>query len=251
MGLVPDGIEAALVPFKTECQAIPMYAGLIKRARNSGEVSSIWADVVYEGETVDVWVEDGERKWDHVKEGGGRINAMSRGGEIIGAYGVAKLKDGSPIFEPLTKGEIEKIRAVSRAKDGPAWKNWYTEMAKKSAIRRLAKVLPISAEDRRAIIESDEDTIGIKDVTPARPSLEERIAAETAPEAPAEPDDADVVQVDAPDPSQGFPGAAEWVEGQEAREAGAAYEDNPYAGNPDTVEQAHSWAGGWKAGEAS
>ena len=52
MGLVPDNIEAALVPFGNQCQAMPMIAGLRKLARNSAEVASLWDDVVYENETI-------------------------------------------------------------------------------------------------------------------------------------------------------------------------------------------------------
>ena len=245
MGLVPDGIEAAIVPFKNEAQAMPMYVGLIKRARNSGEIKSLWAEVVYEGETVEVWIEDGEKKWNHVRADGNRINPMDRGGEITGAYAVAKLKDDSVDFEAMAKQEIEKVRAVSRAKDGPAWKNWYSEMAKKSAIRRLAKRLPISAEDRRVIIESDEDTIGMRDVTPSRPTLQERIEKSRE----SEPVEGEVLpaeaQVPPPDPEQGFPGDAAFTEGAQAFAAGTAYEDNPYAGDLLKTGEANSWAGGW------
>lgn len=182
-GLVPDGHEAALVPYKDECQFIPMVAGLRKVARNSGEVAGLWDDVVYDGETIEIWIEDGKRRWNHLNEDGTRINPMKRGGDIIGAYAVAELKDGSVDFEPMSKEAIEKVRNVSRAKNGPAWTNWYDQMARKTAVRRLAKRLPMASDDRRRIIESDSDTIGdLKDVTPRRESLEDRLARETAPE---------------------------------------------------------------------
>src|SRR5262245_19014428 len=46
-GLLPDGREGAIVPFKGRANWMPMYAGLIKKARNSGEIASIVARVVY------------------------------------------------------------------------------------------------------------------------------------------------------------------------------------------------------------
>ncbi|CAN0586771.1 unnamed protein product, partial [Ectocarpus sp. 12 AP-2014] len=112
-GLVPDGREAAIVPFKGQAQAMPMVAGLIKTARNSGEIVSIWADVVYEGEDLRVWIEDGERKFDH------GYNPLKRGGEIVGAYAVAKLKDGTIEFEPMDREQIERRRRASANQKGP------------------------------------------------------------------------------------------------------------------------------------
>lgn len=220
MGLVPDGVEAALVPHKNkqrdgswllEATAMPMVYGLQKRARNSGEVRSLWADVIYQGEMIQMWIDDdGSRRWNHVNDDGSRINAMKRGGEVIGAIAVAKLADGTAEFEPMTRTQIDRIRAVSRMANGPAWSNWYEEMAKKSAIRRLVKRLPISAADRRVVLESDEDTIGMRDVTPkaapvaeARgPSInyetQESAAAETAPG--AEPEKPPRAKADKPAP---------------------------------------------------
>src|SRR6056297_2544476 len=95
IGLMPDGREAALVPFKGRAQAQPMVYGLIKAVKQSGKVKSIFADVVYEGETLEIWLEDGERKFNHTREDGSKLNPMSRGGEVIGAYAVAKLQDGT------------------------------------------------------------------------------------------------------------------------------------------------------------
>ena len=50
MGLEPSGGvlgQAYLIPFKNICQVIPGYRGLVKLARNSGEVADVWAEVVY------------------------------------------------------------------------------------------------------------------------------------------------------------------------------------------------------------
>ena len=38
-GLVPDGSEAAIIPYKSSCSYQPMVKGYAKRARNSGEIS--------------------------------------------------------------------------------------------------------------------------------------------------------------------------------------------------------------------
>lgn len=148
-GLVPDGREAAIVDFGGKAQAMPMVFGLIKTARNSGEVVSIWAEVVHEGEELHLWIEDGERRFKH------EYDPLRRSGEIVGAYAVAKLRDGTIEFEALGRAEIEKRRKVSRTQKGDqpsgVWLQWYAEMAKKTVLRALCKRLPVSSEDMRRI----------------------------------------------------------------------------------------------------
>jgi recombination protein RecT len=46
-GLVPDGREAALVMFGNQVQYMPMFTGIQKRVRNSGEIASLQAQVIY------------------------------------------------------------------------------------------------------------------------------------------------------------------------------------------------------------
>src|SRR5262245_7340046 len=40
-GLLPDGVDAAIVPYKTTATYIPMYQGLLRRFRRSGQFLSI------------------------------------------------------------------------------------------------------------------------------------------------------------------------------------------------------------------
>lgn len=160
-GLIPDGREAALVPYKGQAQAMPMVAGLIKVARNSGEITSIWAEVVREGEDLRVWIEGGERKFDH------SYDPLHRSGKIVGAYAVAKLRDGSIEFEPMAWKDIDKRRRASATQKGDTptgiWGQWTAEMAKKTVIRALCKRLPMSASDLRQI--EDDDPV-MEDITP-------------------------------------------------------------------------------------
>ena len=78
-------------------------------------------------------------------------------GEPIGAYAVARMRDGSPpIFRVMDKARIEKARAVSKSKTGPAWSQWWDEMACKTVARNLAKYLPADAEISSVAIRDDE-----------------------------------------------------------------------------------------------
>lgn len=158
-GLLPDGREAALVIYKGRVQYLPMVAGILKKVRNSGELATITSQVVYKGDTFRYWVdEDGE----HVEYS---PEMFGDRGDIVGAFALAKLKDGAVYVEPMTKIDIEKARAASSSKNGP-WSQWWSEMARKTVIKRLAKRLPQSTDlDRMLAVDADDETI------PPRPRL--------------------------------------------------------------------------------
>jgi recombination protein RecT len=162
-GLVPDGREAALVVFNTKVkdsegrekwikavQYLPMMFGILKRIRNSGEVASVQAHVIYQNDQF-LLRRGLEDTLEHTP-----LFPGDRGAPI-GAYAVAKFKDGSgPVFETMDIEQIEKVRAVSKNKDGPVWKNNWDEMARKTVFRRLSKWLPMDAETEALMRRDDE-----------------------------------------------------------------------------------------------
>lgn len=171
-GLVPDGREAALVPFNSkdgkQCQAMPMVYGLIKMARRSGDVKDIRAHLVYQNE-ID------QKRFEYVIGDEERLThdpiLFGDRGKMVGAYAIARLKDDTLVREFMDADEIDRIRklgAVNRGKDQPVgiWKDHYDAMAKKTVIRRLTKRLDLSAEDMRHIA-MDDDMASPRDITPA------------------------------------------------------------------------------------
>ena len=52
--------------------------------------------------------------------------------------------------------EIEKVRKVSRSGDKGPWKQWWSEMARKTVFRRLAKSLP-NAADLAQVLDHDNE----------------------------------------------------------------------------------------------
>jgi recombination protein RecT len=248
-GLVPDGREAAIVPYGEEAQALPMVAGLIKTARNSGEIISIWADVVYDGEELHVWVEDGERKFKH------EYDPLRRSGEIVGAYAVAKLKDGTIEFEPMGLDQIHKRRRASANQKGDkptgVWAQWFDEMCKKTAIRALCKRLPISSEDMRRIYVDADDTKPIRDVTPepeAPPKERVNLAQRIQNPKPEGALDGEVMPPE--DENQAGPDdtSLEYAMGQTAARDGASLNECPYE---QGTQEWLDWAGGWNAAKES
>lgn len=150
LGLEPDGVlgQAYLVPFSGRVQFIVGYKGLLQLARNSGEVESIAARTVHANDRF-TYAYGLEEKLDHVPATGDR-------GPVVYVYAVAKLKSGGHHFEVLSVGEVEKVRQRAPGGNSPAWKNHFEEMAKKTAIRRLAKFLPLSVQKAAAIEEQYE-----------------------------------------------------------------------------------------------
>jgi recombination protein RecT len=147
MGLPPNtplGLSY-LVPFKGQCQLIPGYKGLIRLAIQSGEVTSIRARVIYEGQPYSVKYGTKEDV-DHDP-----INVEFSDDKIVAVYAIAKLPNGEREFEFMYKSEIDKIRARSQAakSDKSPWTTDYAEMTKKTVIKRLCKNLPLSEENEK------------------------------------------------------------------------------------------------------
>src|SRR6185437_14814808 len=78
-------------------------------------------------------------------------------GKPIGAYAIAKFKDGSdPVFEVMDLSAIERVRGVSRSKNNGPWVQWWDEMARKTVFRRLSKWLPMDADADDLLRRDDE-----------------------------------------------------------------------------------------------
>lgn len=151
-GLLPDGREAALVEFGGKIQYMPMVRGLIKLARQSGEISTLSAHIVREGDEFEYVLGDDERLVHKPNlDGAGKPRLV---------YATVTFKDGTRQREVLTVADVEKVRAVSRAKNNGPWVSWWDEMARKTAIRRLLKYVTLSADVQRAVDRDDETEFG-------------------------------------------------------------------------------------------
>lgn len=161
-GLLPDGKESAIVTFKNKsgaliAQYMPMVSGILKKVRNSGELSSITAQVVYEKDDFKFWIDSSGEHLEH------RPSMFGDRGKAIGAYALAKTKDNSVYIEVLPLDQIESIRKASRASESGPWSGAFShEMWKKSAIRRLSKRLPMST-DLEQVITADDDLYDFND----------------------------------------------------------------------------------------
>ena len=164
-GLLLDGREAAPVIFRTKegpkVQYMPMVGGILKKIRNSGELASISAQVVYENDKFDYTLGDDE----HISH---KPFLGSDRGKPIAVYAIAKTKDGAIYREVMSVSDVEKVRAASRASGAGPWVQWWDEMAKKTVIRRLAKRLPSSA-DVDQVMAADLEASGFTQTAPQAP----------------------------------------------------------------------------------
>lgn len=135
--------------FNGECYAIPYgssvsfqtdYKGEVKLCKrySSVPIKDIYAKVVREGDFFEEYIENGNQT----------INFKPKqfnDGEIIGAFAVCLYKDGSMIYDTMSKAEIESTRKnYSKMAQGQAWTKSYGEMCKKTVLRRLCKLIDLN-----------------------------------------------------------------------------------------------------------
>jgi len=141
LGLEPGGVkqEAFIIPYKDTATFQLGYRGIIKLALQSRQVLKLGANVVYEGDVVEMDIGSNA----YVKHEPGRDR-----GEIIGAYAYAKLRNDEVDVEWMSLDDLEKIekQASRGGRQTPAWRDWADQMYRKAPIRRLGKRLPMSAD---------------------------------------------------------------------------------------------------------
>lgn len=227
-GLILDGREAALVTFNQKIsknpdkwekrvQYIPMVAGLMKKARNSGEIGNISAHVVHANDKFTYVLGDDERIEHAPLMTGDR-------GAAVAVYAIVKLKDGSVQREVMDKAAVMRIAAQSKnpGQYEPSSGKNYGEWWRKTVIRRISKYLPSSSdrdEFMQAVERIDEgfefeatdggETVpvapqttakkrggaaaALKDVTPKEPAQQARQEREPSEEVDHDPDTGEVI----------------------------------------------------------
>jgi recombination protein RecT len=155
LSLNPISKYAALVPRwnepskSYECVLEPMYQGLIKLLTDSGAVTSIEAQVVFEGDDFMFDRATEEKITKHVPY---FLTGQARG-KIRAVYSKAVLKDKSFHVEIMSMADVEEVRERSESykamKAGKIktciWASDEAEMCRKTVIKRHQKYLPKSA----------------------------------------------------------------------------------------------------------
>jgi recombination protein RecT len=155
LGVEPNLLgHAYIVPFKNnktnrmEAQFQLGYRGLIDLARRTGEITSVYAHEVYEGDEF-------EYSYGLEKDLKHKPTGEEDEDKITHFYAVYKLKDGAYDFIVMSRKQVEshRDRFTKSKKNGTVfgpWKDHFTEMAKKTVLIKLLKTAPISIEQQEA-----------------------------------------------------------------------------------------------------
>lgn len=157
-GLLPDGRDAAFVPFTVNgrkvCTYIPMIQGLTRLAREALPGLALWTRSVY----TDDFFEHEEGSAPVLKHR--RSPDGARGPEHLKAVYACARVPGSDLaeFVVLYPVDIQRERAKSPSaqKRGSAWNAWPEEMAQKAALKRVLKRLPMRSRQFDALLQADE-----------------------------------------------------------------------------------------------
>lgn len=163
LGIEPGAAlgHAYLLPFGNgkasdglaNCQLIIGFRGMIDLARRSGQIISLTSRAVYSNDTFS-YAYGLDETLEHVPAPGDR-------GDLTHVYAVAKLKGGGIQFEVMSKADVLKVKASSKAGNNGPWVSHFDEMAKKTVIRRLFKYLPVSIEMTQAVVLDEKADAGV------------------------------------------------------------------------------------------
>ena len=185
-GLSPAKKQCYFIKYGSEVQLRMSYFGTIKVTKDLQEVKDVTANVVYEGDTLEVSVENGRKKL--VKHETDWRNADN---PIIAAYCIITRTDGEEFFEVMTKKQIDK--SWSKAKTKNVQIDFPDQMAMRTVINRAAKMFINTSNDsdlfagaiNSTIADEYEDGRQTKDVTPEKPAetLDGILGTQATPEA--------------------------------------------------------------------
>jgi recombination protein RecT len=161
LGLEPNLLGSCyFIPYKGQVSFQIGYKGLIDLVTRKGDVTSIVAQEVRQGDSF------------HFEYGRNEILThvpapFQKRGEPIAYYAYCHLKNGGFVFQVMSVEEIKKIRddhsiSYKFDKQNSIWGKHFESMALKTVLKKLIKYLPISVETQVAV--SYDETIK-KDIT--------------------------------------------------------------------------------------
>lgn len=164
LGLEPGVLgHAYLLPFRDnktgtmKVNLIPGYKGLLKLARNSGQILNVQAHVVYKQDHFE-YAFGLTPRLEHVPAEDGKRDPK----DLRYAYAIVGIKGASePQWDVMNRSEVLESRRSSRAGDSGPWVTHEAEMWKKTVLRRICKLLPSSVELQTAIALDEAADVGI------------------------------------------------------------------------------------------
>ena len=166
--------ECYLIPYGQSLNYQTDYRGEKKLAKKYSirPIKDIYAEIVREGDEFSIGVKDNERVVNFVPK-------PFNDGKIVGAFAVVEYQDGGIGTDTMSISELENTRKHSKAANSMAWKDFTSEMYKKTVLRRLCKHIEIDFENTmQRTIYAQEAEIETDPVEIARQEIEENANAE-------------------------------------------------------------------------
>lgn len=144
--------HAYLIPYGKEVTFQVGYRGWIEMARRSGQVKSLNAYPIYDNE-----VKTGKFKMNY-----GENTVLhepilfEEAGACVGWWAKAVLDNGEEVIHFMSIKDIMKRKAKAMSKN--IWNDWELEMQRKTILKAICKMLPLSIKDQR-IASKDEHII--------------------------------------------------------------------------------------------
>ena len=140
-GLVPDGKEAAIVPFKGKATLILMIEGRLKLAQQATKGLVVRSMAVYQGDEWD-YAEGLNARLDHVPNPG----VSNFEDDLIYVYATARLPGAAEAqYDVMSRATVDRYRNFSASPTRGPWATHFEEMAKNAVLKRLLKRLPKSS----------------------------------------------------------------------------------------------------------
>lgn len=141
LGLDFMNAEAYLIPYGSTLNFMPSYKGMIKLCikYSSRPINTIYAKIVREGDEFCEEIVNGQPSITFRPK---PFNTAP----MVGCFAVCLYKDGGMIYEVMSKADVEQCKKSAKSKNSPAW-GFYSEMAKKTVLRRLAKSIPLDMDE--------------------------------------------------------------------------------------------------------
>ena len=147
-GLSPAKNQVYFIPYGDELQMQRSYFGTQTALKRLKGINDIWANVVFEGDNFDIYIDDKGRERLKVHE----TSFLNRDNQIIAAYAIVDTEEDGQLLTVMTKKEIDK--SWSQAKTTNVQKSFPQEMAKRTVINRAAKSIINSSDDSDMLVQA-------------------------------------------------------------------------------------------------
>ena len=151
VGGLLKGAYLGLDFYAHECYLIPYGKSLNYQTDYRGEkklvkkysirpIKDITAEIVREGDDFSVGIKDNVRVVNFTPK---PFNTR----KIVGAFALVEYADGGVGIDTMSVAELENTRKHSKASNSPAWRDFTSEMYRKTVLRRLCKHIEIDFEN--------------------------------------------------------------------------------------------------------